>query len=135
MRARHRLRYTGAHAEGRSHALLPAVRRAATGTHRAGGHPGPHPAGDLQSPRSVRDRADGRQARRLHRPAPAGPHGHLNRINQRRLDKPTLLRKSNVLLMGPTGSGKTHIARKLADLLEVTVTVVDATEYTEVSYY
>src|SRR5712672_3711069 len=62
-------------------------------------------------------------------------HQHLKRINQRRLDKPTLLRKSNVLLMGPTGSRKTHIARKLADLLEVAFTVVDATEYTEAGYY
>src|SRR5437667_12323632 len=37
--------------------------------------------------------------------------------------------------MGPTGSGKTHIARKLAELLEVPFTVVDATEYTEAGYY
>jgi len=37
--------------------------------------------------------------------------------------------------MGPTGSGKTHIARNLAELLEVPFTVVDATEYTEAGYY
>jgi ATP-dependent Clp protease ATP-binding subunit ClpX len=62
-------------------------------------------------------------------------HQHLLRIDQRRLGKETLLRKSNLLLMGPTGSGKTHIARKLADVLEVPFTVVDATEYTEAGYY
>src|SRR6266851_1552257 len=62
-------------------------------------------------------------------------HQHLKRIEQRRLGRTTLLRKTNLLLMGPTGSGKTHIARNLAELLEVPFTVVDATEYTEAGYY
>ena len=40
-----------------------------------------------------------------------------------------------MLLIGPTGSGKTHIARTLAGCLEVPFVVADATEYTEAGYY
>lgn len=47
----------------------------------------------------------------------------------------SLLRKSNMLLIGPTGSGKTHLARQLARLLDLPFTVVNATEYTEAGYY
>lgn len=45
------------------------------------------------------------------------------------------LKKSNVLMIGPTGSGKTHIARTLAKILDVPIAVVNATEYTEAGYY
>jgi len=51
-----------------------------------------------------------------------------------RFKKP-LLKKSNILMIGPTGCGKTHIARNLAEILEVPFTVSDATEYTEAGYY
>jgi ATP-dependent Clp protease ATP-binding subunit ClpX len=46
-----------------------------------------------------------------------------------------LLRKSNVLLIGPTGSGKTHLVRTLAQCLAVPLSIADATEYTEAGYY
>jgi ATP-dependent Clp protease ATP-binding subunit ClpX len=62
-------------------------------------------------------------------------YNHLKRCQQPTVEGKRVLRKSNVLLMGPTGSGKTHIARSLADLLEVPFTVTDATEYTEAGYY
>jgi ATP-dependent Clp protease ATP-binding subunit ClpX len=38
-------------------------------------------------------------------------------------------------MIGPTGCGKTHLARNLADCLKVPFSVVDATEYTEAGYY
>ncbi len=62
-------------------------------------------------------------------------YNHLKRCSVRAAAQKKLLKKANLLLMGPTGCGKTHIARNLADLLEVPFTVVDATEYTEAGYY
>jgi ATP-dependent Clp protease ATP-binding subunit ClpX len=62
-------------------------------------------------------------------------YNHLKRCAQPKGQGRKLLRKSNVLLIGPTGCGKTHIARNLADCLKVPFIVADATEYTEAGYY
>jgi ATP-dependent Clp protease ATP-binding subunit ClpX len=62
-------------------------------------------------------------------------YNHLKRCGQATPAGKRLIKKSNILLLGPTGSGKTHIARTLANCLEVPFTVADATEYTEAGYY
>jgi ATP-dependent Clp protease ATP-binding subunit ClpX len=62
-------------------------------------------------------------------------YNHLKRVSARGYRPRAILKKANVLLIGPTGCGKTHIARNLAECLGVPFTVVDATEYTEAGYY
>lgn len=73
--------------------------------------------------------------RRAKRTIAIAAYNHLKRCAQKTREGKKLIKKSNVLMIGPTGCGKTHLARNLADLLEVPFTVVDATEYTEAGYY
>jgi ATP-dependent Clp protease ATP-binding subunit ClpX len=56
---------------------------------------------------------------------------HYKRLSQGSAD---LIKKSNVLLIGPTGSGKTLLAKKLAEKLNVPFAVADATTLTESGY-
>lgn len=62
-------------------------------------------------------------------------YNHYKRIlSQNNKDAPIELSKSNVLLFGPTGSGKTLIAKTLAKILDVPFTIADATTLTEAGY-
>ena len=60
---------------------------------------------------------------------------HYKRINSKSLgDSEVELEKSNVLLLGPTGVGKTLLAQTLARMLDVPFTIADATTLTEAGY-
>lgn len=61
-------------------------------------------------------------------------YNHYKRINQKGGDTEVEVEKSNVVLVGPTGTGKTLLARTIARQLDVPFTIVDATVFTEAGY-
>jgi ATP-dependent Clp protease ATP-binding subunit ClpX len=62
-------------------------------------------------------------------------HNHYKRIQNNQTTKSAVeLQKSNILLIGPTGSGKTLLAQTLARILDVPFTIADATSLTEAGY-
>ena len=61
-------------------------------------------------------------------------YNHYKRIFKANADDDTQIAKSNVLLVGPTGSGKTLLAQTIARFLNVPIAIADATNLTEAGY-
>ena len=92
----------------------------------------------LQSPRTIKDALDqyviGQdQAKKS---LAVAVYNHYKRIDAHdwSAEDEVVIEKSNILLIGPTGTGKTLLAQTLANLLEVPFTIADATSLTEAGY-
>jgi ATP-dependent Clp protease ATP-binding subunit ClpX len=93
--------------------------------------------GEVPSPRQIKDFLDqyviGQTAAK--RALSVAVYSHYKRLGQlEREEVPVELDKSNILLIGPTGSGKTLLAKTLARILKVPFAIGDATTLTEAGY-
>jgi len=61
-------------------------------------------------------------------------YNHYKRINQKHLQQEIEIQKSNLILVGPTGTGKTLLAQTISKFLNVPIAIVDATVLTEAGY-
>ena len=92
--------------------------------------------GDLPSPKGIKQILDqyviGQE--RAKRVLSVAVYNHYKRINSVNVSKDVELQKSNILLLGPTGCGKTLLAQSLAKILKVPFAIADATSLTEAGY-
>ena len=92
--------------------------------------------GSLPSPRRIKEALDayviGQE--RVKKALAVAVHNHYKRVRRKAPADAVELSKANILLVGPTGSGKTLMAQTLARALDVPLVVADATTLTEAGY-